>query len=311
MIKNQKSSFFFISFLISLILLVPNDAFAFPIYAQQAYQNPREANGRIVCANCHLATKPTEFEAPTSVLPDSIFETVVKIPYDVTSKQLLGNGQKGGLNVGALMILPDGFKLAPKSRLDDELKVKTKGIYITPYSPTKENILVVGPIAGEKNQEIVFPILSPDPAKNKSVFYVKYPIFVGANRGRGQVYPTGDKTNNNTFAAIASGKILTIKLNEKNIDITILTSNGDIKVQSIPKEVDLIVKENTIVTQDQLLTVNPNVGGFGQTETEIVLQDPARIYGYLAFCISVIITQSMLVFKKKQYEKVQIAELDF
>jgi len=311
MIKNQKSSFFFISFLISLILLLPNNVFAFPIYAQQAYQNPREANGRIVCANCHLATKPTEFEAPTSVLPDSVFETVVKIPYDVTSKQLLGNGQKGGLNVGAVMILPDGFKLAPKNRLDDELKIKTKGIYITPYSPTKENILVIGPIAGEKNQEIVFPILSPDPAKNKNVFYVKYPIFVGANRGRGQVYPTGDKTNNNSFAAIASGKIQTIKLNEKNIDVTILTSNGDTKVQSIPKEVDLIVKENAIVTQDQLLTVNPNVGGFGQTETEIVLQDPARIYGYLAFCVSVIITQSMLVFKKKQYEKVQIAELDF
>jgi hypothetical protein len=54
-----------------------------------------------------------------------------------------------------------------------------------------------------------------------------------------------------------------------------------------------------------------NVGGFGQTETEVVLQDPARIYGYVAFCVSVIITQSMLVFKKKQYEKVQLAELDF
>ena len=60
-----------------------------------------------------------------------------------------------------------------------------------------------------------------------------------------------------------------------------------------------------------MLTINPNVGGFGQTETEIVLQDPSRIYGYLAFCVSVIVTQSMLVFKKKQYEKVQIAELDF
>ena len=53
------------------------------------------------------------------------------------------------------------------------------------------------------------------------------------------------------------------------------------------------------------------MGGFGQTETEVVLQDPLRIYGYLAFCFSVIITQSMLVFKKKQFEKVQIAELDF
>jgi apocytochrome f len=311
MIQNQKSSFFFLSFLISLILLLPNNVFAFPIYAQQAYQNPREANGRIVCANCHLATKPTEFEGPTSVLPDSIFETVVKIPYDITSKQLLGNGQKGGLNVGAVMILPDGFKLAPKNRLDDELKIKTKGIYITPYSPTKENILVVGPIAGEKNQEIIFPILSPDPSKNKNVFYIKYPIFVGANRGRGQVYPNGDKTNNNTFTAITSGKIQTIKLNDKNVDISILTSNGDIKVQSIPKEIELIIKENAIVTQDQLLTINPNVGGFGQTETEIVLQDPLRIYGYVLFCFSVIITQSMLVFKKKQYEKVQIAELDF
>jgi apocytochrome f len=152
------------------IFLFPYSSFAFPIYAQQAYENPREANGRIVCANCHLAQKPTEFEAPSAILPDSVFETIVKIPYDTTKKQVLGNGQKGGLNVGAVVILPEGFKLAPKTRLEEDLKAKLKGIYITPYSPTKENILVVGPIAGEKNQEIVFPILSPDPATNKNVF---------------------------------------------------------------------------------------------------------------------------------------------
>ena len=62
---------------------------AYPIFAQQNYENPREANGRIVCANCHLAQKPTEFEAPTSVLPDSVFETIVKIPYDIKQKQRL------------------------------------------------------------------------------------------------------------------------------------------------------------------------------------------------------------------------------
>ena len=311
MIKSQKISLIFASIFTFLTLLLPENSFAFPIYAQQAYENPREANGRIVCANCHLAAKPTEFEAPTSVLPDSVFETVVKIPYDTTKKQLIGSGQKAGLNVGAVVILPEGFKLAPKARLDEELKTKTKGIYITPYSPTKENILVVGPIAGEKNQEIIFPILSPNPATDKNVFYIKYPIYVGGNRGRGQVYPTGEKTNNNSFAAVTSGKIQDIKFNEKTVDISILNSTGDLKVQSIPKEIDLIVKKNQVVTQDELLTINPNVGGFGQTETEVVLQDPARIYGYLAFVISVIITQSMLVFKKKQYEKVQIAELDF
>jgi apocytochrome f len=310
-ISKQKLFITFSTFFSSLVLLLPQQSLAFPIYAQQAYENPREANGRIVCANCHLAQKPTEYESPTSVLPDSVFETMVKIPYDTSKKQVLGNGQRGGLNVGAVVILPDGFKLAPKNRLDDELKAKTKGVYITPYSPTKENILVVGPISGDKYQEIVFPLLSPDPATNKNVFFVKYPIYVGANRGRGQVYPTGDKTNNNLFNAVASGKIQEIKTTDKNYEITIATTSGETKVQTVPKELDLIVKESQVVQQDQPVTLNPNVGGFGQAETEVVLQDPARIYGYLAFCISIIISQSMLVFKKKQFEKVQLAELDF
>ena len=314
MIKNFKSQNFALTFLTlfsGLMFLLPENAFAFPIYAQQAYENPREANGRIVCANCHLAQKPTEFESPTSVLPDSIFETVVKIPYDKTKKQILGNGEKGGLNVGAVVVMPDGFKLAPKGRLDAELKAKTKGVYITPYSPTKENILVVGPISGDKYEEITFPMLSPDPKTNKNVFFVKYPLYVGANRGRGQVYPTGEKTNNNLFAATSAGKIQEIKPGAKEMEVVIATADGSTKSQMIPNGLDLIVKANQVVQVDQPLTTNPNVGGFGQTETEVVLQDPARIYAYLAFVVSIIISQSMLVFKKKQFEKVQIAELDF
>ena len=70
-----------LNFLIgSVILGVSFKATAFPIYAQNAYANPREANGRIVCANCHLAQKPTLIESPSSVLPNSVFEAVVKIP---------------------------------------------------------------------------------------------------------------------------------------------------------------------------------------------------------------------------------------
>ena len=310
-LKTYNLSFVLASIFSIFVLSFPQISSAFPIYAQQAYENPREANGRIVCANCHLAQKPTEFEAPSSVLPDSVFETVVKIPYDLSAKQVLGNGQKGGLNVGAVVILPEGFKLAPKTRLNEELKAKTKGVYITPYSPTKENILVVGPIAGEKNQEIIFPILSPDPSQDKNTFFVKYPIYVGANRGRGQVYPTGEKTNNNAYTAIASGKVQAITTGEKDVEISIITKTGDTKTQIVPKYANIVVKTNQLIEQDQLLTTNPNVGGFGQTESDVVLQDPARIYGYLAFVISIIITQSMFVFKKKQFEKVQIAELDF
>merc|ERR1711907_695919 len=95
---------------------------AYPIFAQQNYKNPREANGRIVCANCHLAQKPVELEVPQAVLPDTVFETVVNIPYDLSVKQVTGNGKRGGLNVGAVLILPEGFKLAPKDRISPEIK---------------------------------------------------------------------------------------------------------------------------------------------------------------------------------------------
>merc|ERR1711953_1038922 len=108
-------------------LFSPKVSYAYPVFAQNAYQNPREATGRIVCANCHLAQKPTEVEVPQAVLPDTVFETVVSVPYDLSNKQITASGTKGSLNVGAVVILPEGFKLAPKERLTDELKAKTKG----------------------------------------------------------------------------------------------------------------------------------------------------------------------------------------
>ena len=76
---------------------IATSANAYPIFAQQNYANPREANGRIVCANCHLAQKPVEIEVPQAVLPDTVFEAVVKIPYDKQIKQVFGNGKKGDL----------------------------------------------------------------------------------------------------------------------------------------------------------------------------------------------------------------------
>jgi len=299
-------------FLLITSLLFNNIVEAFPIYAQQAYANPREANGRIACANCHLAQKPVEIETPQAVLPNSIFEAIVKIPYDSNTKQILSGGTKGGLNVGAVVILPNGFRLASPNQISKEIKEKGKGIYISPYSAKDENILVVGPISGDKHQEISFPISSPDPAVNKSVNFLKYPIYVGANRGRGQINPTGEKTNNNAILALTSGQVSNILKKENGgYDIIINTLNGDIITQFIPNAFDLIVSKGTKILVDQPLTKDPNVGGFGQTETEIVLQSPERIFGYIGLCFFILLTQVFLVIKKKQFEKVQISEMNF
>src|SRR6476620_3839718 len=183
---------------------------AYPIFAQQNYANPREANGRIVCANCHLAQKPVEIEVPQAVLPDTVFEAVIELPYDKEVKQVLGNGKKGDLNVGMVLILPEGFELAPPDRIPEEMKKKVGNLYYQPYSPEQKNILVVGPVPGKNYSEMVVPILSPDPAKNKNISYLKYPIYLGGNRGRGQVYPDGSKSNNTVYNASASGKIVSI-----------------------------------------------------------------------------------------------------
>ena len=316
LIKNLKlkESFGLLAYVLSfmLVLTTGNEAQAYPIYAQQAYENPREATGRIVCANCHLAQKPTQLEAPQAVLPDTVFEAIVKIPYDLSKQQVQGNGAKGGLNVGAVMVLPEGFKLAPKDRLSKEIKKKTKGAYVQPYSKDLPNILVVGPIPGEQNQEIIFPILSPDPAQDPKVNFLNYPVYVGANRGRGQIYPSGEKSNNNTFTSTAAGKVTAIEAGDKGTTrVTIQTAAGEAKEQTVPAGLKVSVKTGDVIQADQALSYNPNVGGFGQAETEVILQSPNRVKGMIAFFFTVTVAQILLVLKKKQFEKVQAAEMNF
>lgn len=290
-------------------VILPQPAQAYPFWAQENYETPREATGRIVCANCHLGAKPTQVEVPQSVLPDSVFKAVVKIPYDLNAQQVLGDGSKGGLNVGAVLMLPEGFKIAPPDRIPEELKEEVGNTYFLPYAEDKENIVLVGPLPGEQYQEIVFPILSPDPKTDKSISFGKYAVHVGGNRGRGQVYPTGQNTNNNVFKATAAGTILAVDaVDSGGYQVTIQTEDGNTVTDVVPAGPELIVAEGDTVTVGAPLTSDPNVGGFGQVDTEIVLQSPGRVKGLIAFIAAVMLTQIMLVLKKKQVERVQAAE---
>jgi apocytochrome f len=310
--KFFKSLLFTLTIAISVFGFSIENSLAYPVFAQQGYSNPRAANGKLACANCHLNQKAIEIEAPQAVLPNAVFEVEVKVPYDTSRQQIGANGKKADLNVGGIVILPEGFKLAPKSQIPDAVKQKNKGVYISPYSTEFDNILVVGPIAGKTHQELIFPVLAPDPAKDSNVKYLTYPMYAGGNRGRGQVYPTGEKSNMNSFGAVQAGQISEITTSAKEeSNITIVNSNGTTTSQIVPAGLTLTVKQGDVVKTDQALNIDPNVGGFGQEETEIVLQKPARIIGYLAFCFSVLLTQVFLILKKKQFEKVQAAELNF
>ncbi|OUW29830.1 MAG: apocytochrome f [Synechococcus sp. TMED169] len=291
------------------LLIGAQPSWAYPFWAQQNYDSPREATGKIVCANCHLAKKLTQVEVPQSVMPDTVFKAVVKVPYDTDVQQVGADGNRTGLNVGAVVMLPDGYTLAPQERLSDELKEETEGIYYTQYSDDQPNILLVGPLPGDDHQEIVFPILAPDPKTDSSISYGKTQLHIGGNRGRGQVYPTGEKSNNTIYTASVAGDITAIKDGDAGASVvTIASSDGSSVDEAIPAGPALLVSVGDSVDAGEALTDDPNVGGFGQMDAEVVLQNPVRLYGLLGFLAAVAIAQIMLVLKKKQIEKVQAAE---
>ncbi|PIA29024.1 LOW QUALITY PROTEIN: hypothetical protein AQUCO_06400075v1, partial [Aquilegia coerulea] len=264
-----------------------------------SYENPREATGCIVCANCHLANKPVDIEVPQAVLLDTVFEAVVRIPYDIQLKQVISNGKRGSLNGPFLFYLRDSnCHPTPPDRISPKMKEKMGNLSFQSYRPTKKNILVIGPVPGQKYSEITFPILSPDPVTQKDVFFLKYPIYVGGNRGRGQIYPDGSKSNDTVYNATTSGIVSKIVRKEKGgYEITIAdASDGHLVVDIIPPGPELLVSEVESIKLDQPLTI---------------LQDPSRVQGLFFFLASVILAQIFLVLKKKQFEKVQLSEMNF
>jgi apocytochrome f len=278
---------------------------AYPIFAQQNYANPREATGKIACANCHLQGKYIDVRTPHEVLPDTIFKVLVEVPNKYEKRvQPIADGSKASLNVGAIAIMPKGFKLAPKDRLPKALKKEMKGLAWSPYSKEKPNIVVAGPVPGKIYETLVLPILAPDPNTDKEVIFDKYEFHFGGNRGRGQVYPEGNVSNVNVFNATAAGTVTAIE--PENIVIT--KDDGTTVNAPIGKGATIVVEVGEMVKKDEPLTTNPNVGGFGQEDREITLQDMNRVYAYCALATSMFLAQLAFVLKKKQFEKVQLAE---
>ena len=117
--KFFKSLLFALTIAINVFGFSVQESSAYPVFAQQNYSNPRAANGKLACANCHLNQKAIEIEAPQAVLPNSVFEVEIKVPYDTSKQQIGANGKKADLNVGGILILPKGFKLAAKNQISE------------------------------------------------------------------------------------------------------------------------------------------------------------------------------------------------
>ncbi len=320
--------------ILTLAQLTPT--WAFPQYAA-TYDQAREPSGRISCANCHLAHAEVEPELPQAVLPGKVFEVEVKIPYDVKAQQVVAAPNEQGeykatMQAGAYLQLPKGFRLANPEEMTPEQKEKIDSgewpaaapLYDgdeNPEKAKKTNVVIVGPIDTETmtklNNVVTIPVMAPDPNVDENAHFGKYSVYIGANRGRGQVYPDGTVSNNAEYLAPVGGTITKIakdvplEMGDQSYEkggtiLTIKSEKGDVEVK-IPPGPELLaaITEGATIETGKPLTGNPNIGGFGHTEVDIVLQDPQRVIWLLVALGIAFSGQLLLVLKKKQIEKIQ------
>ena len=126
-----------------------------------------------------------------------------------------------------------------------------------------------------------------------------------ATAAAGRVYPTGEKSNNAVYTAPATGTVAGIEPGDNGSSVVTITgADGSSVAETVPVGPALLVSVGDNIEAGAALTDDPNVGGFGQVDAEVVLQNPVRIYGLLAFFAAVALAQIMLVLKKRQIEKV-------
>lgn len=242
-------------------------------------------------------------QVPQSTFASSVFEAIVTIPIDYPL-QINGFGKLTPINVGGVIILPNSFRIHPNNATNG-----ANNNLVNIYSNNYPNIVVIGPLPASKYSSMTFAINSPTVTDilNGNINYGKHPIYFGGNRGRGQLYADGTKSNNTIYTSNINGIIKQIHPYQLYTDIiinNIIEENNIIveKIIQIPKGPAIIVNEGDVVELDQPLTTNPNVGGFGQVEKQIVLQDAKRVQIQIAFIFIITIAQISLVIKKKQYE---------
>jgi len=88
--------------------------------------------------------------------------------------------------------------------------------------------------------------------------------------------------------------------------ITFQGEDGTETVKELMPGAYPVVEVGEVVKKDDPITTNPNVGGFGQEEKDIYIQDVNRVYAYTAIAFSIFVAQLAFVLKKKQFEKVQL-----
>ena len=295
--------------LILFVLFIPFYTVAFPVYSKYAYPNPRADDGTLSCANCHLGKISFNAAIPTVILPGRNFNLKVKVPCEPGLLQISADGSSASLLVGILVILPKNFGLSRKGIEESSILI-LEGIdpskTIQPYSERFSNVLVIGPVFNKKSvpktstdvfdasqldntyveedervptfslREFKFSV-SP-PSLLEGLRFSPYSVIVGANLGRGQVYPSGVFSNNNPYVSKKSGLVRSIRVTKS--DRTIVSNRPTLSSFDYDSGADLLNVNKSVPCWSKLSrtfsgrTSTSNLSGLARTRPS------RRLYGF-------------------------------
>lgn len=137
-----------------------------------------------------------------------------------------------------------------------------------------------------------------------------FTIYLGANRGRGQAYPSGASSNLVSYRWSDVGMVTGRCFRSKRLGVCCWTrgSAWRLQLQSVGAghAIRPIAGLRAVGEEGGVLDEVINVGGFGQTDEQIVLQSSRRLVSGIACILLGLYTQLALLLKKRQYERIYL-----
>ncbi len=260
-----------------------------PVFGVALADEPRSASGKFVCSNCHLLSARVELSLPQAVFQESSFDIWSRVPTRRTNAQVRSDGTVGPLQMGRVLVFPTG-SISPMEE----------------WSQWQSNrsALWIGPLASKEH------------AIEASSFTVNdivpgtYTVYLGANRGRGQLYPSGLASNIAPVRSAVNGLVagLTFQAKRYGTNLWMHPSDGSQHLLHAPSGIVVLrsVFPRSFQRSENSLAHFRNLGGFGVAEGSLTFQTSQRLLGELRVLALLSGTQVALVLKKKQFERLNL-----
>ena len=168
------------------------------------------------------------------------------------------------------------------------------------WSTNVNTAVALGPVSSQSNAaQTISLALDAIPVGTRS-------LYLGANRGRGQLYPDGSTSNLSLrkTEVIGACQAVTYLVKRYGSVVHIVHPEGVWLAHLLPgQSVEPGIGPRMLSPSESLVARTLNLGGFGLAEVPLSVQAPSNLKRFIGLMLLIQATQLLLLNKKKQYER--------